>query len=131
MRPTAYGSIKLWGFFVPIREQNKLSNYQSMGKLCPIKSVRNYTMDKRSNDEIYRKLMESRKKDPKHYGLTSIAVAYEDVRNYANSKQCDRKELKYLVERFTMRMREIAHRYGLSSAEVREYFAFHNYSLSF
>ena len=83
------------------------------------------------NNAIYRHLMESRKRDPKHYGLTSIAVAYEDVRNYANSKRCDRKELKFLVERFTMRMREIAHQYGLSSAEVREYFAFHNYSLSF
>lgn len=88
-------------------------------------------MDKLSNDALYRKLMESRKKDPKHYGLSNIAVAYEDVRNYANSKQCDRKELKYLVERFTIRMREIANRYGLSSAEVREYFALHNYSLSF
>lgn len=39
MRPTAYGSSWLWGFFVPIREQNKLSNYQSMGKLCPLKSM--------------------------------------------------------------------------------------------
>lgn len=28
MRPTAYGLFLLWGFFVPIREQNKLSNYQ-------------------------------------------------------------------------------------------------------
>ena len=86
---------------------------------------------KEQNDAIYRHLMESRKRDPKHYGLTSIAVAYEDVRNYANSKQCDRKELKYLVERFAMRMREIAHRYGLTSMEVKEYFARNNYSLSF
>lgn len=86
---------------------------------------------KEQNDAIYRKLMESRKRDPKHYGLSSIAVVYEDVRNYANSKQCDRNELKYQVERFTMRMREIAKCYGLSRKEIREYFARHNYSLSF
>ena len=86
---------------------------------------------KEQNDAIYRHLMESRKRDPKHYGLSSIAVAYEDVRNYAHSKQCDRNELKYQVERFTMRMREIAGRYGLSGQEVREYFARNNYSLSF
>lgn len=86
---------------------------------------------KEQNDVVYRHLMESRNRDPKHYGLTSIAVAYEDVRNYANSKQCDRKELKYLVERFAMRMREVASLYGLTGEEVKEYFARNNYSLSF
>lgn len=88
-------------------------------------------MQKENSAKIYAKLMESRKRDPKHYGLSCIAVAYEDVRNYANSKQCDRKELRILVDRFTMRMREAAKVYGLSSADIREYFARHNYSLSF
>lgn len=47
MFPTAYGSSWLWGFFVPIREQNKLSNYKSMGKLCHVKS-----MEKLSYEQI-------------------------------------------------------------------------------
>ena len=86
---------------------------------------------KERNEAIYQKLMEGKKRNEKRYGLNCIGASYEDVRNYANSKECDRLELKYLVERFTMRMRELANRYGLSGAEVREYFAFHNYSLSF
>ena len=86
---------------------------------------------KERNEAIYQKLMEGKKRDAKRYGLNCIGASYEDVRNDANSKECDRLELKDMVERFTMRMRELANRYGLSSAEVREYFAFHNYSLSF
>lgn len=88
-------------------------------------------MDKQKNDAIYRRLMQLRKCNPKNYGLTSMAVAYEDVRNYANSKQCDLGELKRKVKELSMRIRELAKLYGLSSAEVKEYFAFHNYSLSF
>lgn len=83
------------------------------------------------NDAIYRHLMESRKRDPKHYGLSSIAVAYEDVRNYAKSEGCDREELKYLAQRLTMRIREVAKNFGLSGEEIRTFFAQKNYSLSF
>lgn len=88
-------------------------------------------MQKKKNEELYAKLMESRKKDPKHFGLSCIGASYEDVRNYANSKGCDRKELRILVDRFTMRMREAAKVYGLSSADIREYFTRNKYSLSF
>ena len=90
------------------------------------------TMTKKErNDYLYQKLMESRKRNPKLYGLTCIGVIYEDVRHYANSKSCDRNELNDKVKRLNERIREVVKLYSLTSAEVKEYFAFHNYSLSF
>lgn len=86
---------------------------------------------KERNDAIYKHLKASREKDPKHYGLNCLAVSYEDVRNYAKSEGCDREELKYLAQRLTMRIREVAENFGLSSAEIKAFFAQKNYSLSF
>lgn len=87
------------------------------------------SMAKQDNAHLYGLLMESRKRDKKHYGLSCIAVAYEDVRNYAKSKGCDRSELAYRAKTFSTRMREVVHRYGLSGEEVRAYFKRNNYAL--
>ena len=90
------------------------------------------TMTKKErNDYLYQKLMESRERNPKHYGLSIIGATYEDVRRYANSKECILDELKEKVRNLSMRIKEVASMYSITSEEVKEYFAFHNYSLSF
>lgn len=86
---------------------------------------------KRRNDLAYELAMRGKKKDPKGHALASIGVAYEDVRNYKNSKKVDMDELRYRASQFMKRMRELAASYGLTGEEVREYFARNNYSLSF
>ena len=86
---------------------------------------------KERNDAIYRKLMEHRKRDPKHYGLTLLGADYEDIRNYAVSAKCVREELAAMVSRFNVRIREVVAMYGITKEELRSYFTFHNYSLSF
>ena len=84
-----------------------------------------------SNEEIYRKLMRSRKENPKRYGLATIAVEYEDVRNYANSKKKDSEELKWRISKLSNRISEVIRIYRLTIEEVEEYLRFHNYSLEF
>lgn len=84
-----------------------------------------------SNEEIYRKLMESRKKDPKHFGLTSIAVEYEDLRNYSRSGKKDNEELQWRISKLSERIEEVMDIYKLSFVEIADYFRFHNYSLDF
>lgn len=86
---------------------------------------------KERNDYLYQKLMESRKRNPKHYGLSIIGASYEDVRHYANSKECIKEELKEKVRKLSMRIKEVSAMYSITGAEVRSYFQFHNYSLSF
>lgn len=84
-----------------------------------------------SNEGIYRKLMESRKKDPKHFGLTSIAVEYEDLRNYSRSGKKDNEELQWRISKLSERIKEVMDIYKLSFVEIADYFRFHNYSLDF
>lgn len=84
-----------------------------------------------SNEEIYRKLMESREKDPKHFGLTSIAVEYEDLRNYSRSGKKDNEELQWRISKLSERIKEVMDIYKLSFVEIADYFRFHNYSLDF
>jgi hypothetical protein len=84
-----------------------------------------------SNEEIYQKLMESRKQNPKHYGLTSIAVEYEDLRNYSRSEKKDEEELQWRTLKLSERIKEVMNIYKLSIVEIAEYFRFHNYSLDF
>lgn len=84
-----------------------------------------------TNEEIYQKLMQHRREDPKHYGLTTIAVEYEDVRNYANSKNKDGEELEWRISKLSQRIKDVISVYKLTMEEVVEYFRFHNYSLDF
>lgn len=86
---------------------------------------------KEKNDAIYNKLMEHRKRDPKHYGLSLIGASYEDVRRYEHSKVCVAKELKEKKKSLSIRIEEVCSKYSIARAEVKDYFAFHNYSLSF
>lgn len=88
-------------------------------------------MTKEKNDRLYQQLMESRRCDPKHFGLAAIGVAYEDVMHYSNSKKVVLEELQYLKEKCLKRMGEVVSRYSLTEADVREYFARNRYSLSF
>lgn len=44
-------------------------------------------MSKLNNEEIYRKLMESRKKDPKGYACNTIAVVYEELKNRLTDRE--------------------------------------------
>ena len=60
-----------------------------------------------TNEEIYQKLMQYRREDAKHYGLTAIAVEYEDVRNYANSKNKDGEDLKWRILKLSKRIEEL------------------------
>lgn len=83
------------------------------------------------NAAIYARLMESRRRNPKSYGLSSMAVAYEEVRNYARSEKCDRTELAAMASGLTMRLKELAALYALTGAEVRAYFEGHKYCLTF
>lgn len=84
-----------------------------------------------SNEEIYRKLMESKKQDPKHFGLTSIAVEYEDLRNYSRSEKKDSEELQWRISKLSGRIKEVMNIYKLSLVEIADYFRSHNYSLDF
>ena len=102
------------------------------GNTMPVNFMEEITMTKKErNDYLYAKLMESRERNPKHYGLSIIGATYEDVRRYANSKECILDELKEKVRNLSIRIKEVASMYSITSAEVKEYFAFHNYSLSF
>lgn len=83
------------------------------------------------NDLAYELSMRGREKDPKSYALGFIGVAYEDVRNYKNSKNMDLNELRWRADYFMKRMREIAANYGLTGEDVRDYFARNKYSLTF
>lgn len=84
-----------------------------------------------SNEEIYLKLMQYRAENPKHYGLTTIAVEYEDVRNYASCSNKDSEELKWRISKLSNRIKEVMNIYKLSVVEIADYFRFHNYSLDF
>ena len=44
-------------------------------------------MSKFNNEEIYRKLMESRKKDPKGYACKTIAVVYGELKNRLTDRE--------------------------------------------
>lgn len=80
---------------------------------------------------MYRLLMESRKRDLKHYGLTTIAVEYEDVLHYSRSEKKDSEELKWRISKLSERIKEVMNIYKLSIVEIADYFRFHNYSLDF
>ena len=84
-----------------------------------------------TNEEIYQKLMKHRRENPKHFGLTTIAVEYEDVRNYAKSKSANDEELRWRINMFSERIKEVIRIYKLSMDEIVDYFRFHNYSLDF
>lgn len=133
-RKKLYGDIvSLWivmgvGGFAAVRT---LYLCVTMGGLCPLISMEELSMAKQDNAQLYGLLMASRNRDRKHYALSCIAVAYEDVRNYANCKGCNREELRHRANAFSMRMREVVARYGLSGDEVRAYFQRNNYVLSF
>lgn len=84
-----------------------------------------------SKEEIYNKLTESRKQNPKHFGLTCIAVEYEDLRNYFLSEKKDSEELQWRISKLSERIKEVMNIYKLSFVEIADYFRFHNYSLDF
>jgi hypothetical protein len=84
-----------------------------------------------TNEDIYQRLMQFRHQDPKHYGLTSIALGYLDVLNYSKSKKVDSDELKWRKFYFGQRLKEVMGIYNLSIGEIAEYFRIHNYSLDF
>lgn len=84
-----------------------------------------------SNDSIYKSLMDSRKKNPKHYGLTCIAVEYEDVLNYSRSKKKSSEELRWRISKLKSRIKEVMAMYKLSSIDIADYFRFHNYNIDF
>lgn len=84
-----------------------------------------------SNNEIYTRLMESRKRDPKHYGLSCIAVAFEDVYIYSNNKEKDEEQLRWMISKLSERIKEVMNLYNISIVEIADYFRFHKYSLDF
>lgn len=84
-----------------------------------------------SNEEIYRKLMDSKARNPKHFGLTNIAVEYEDLRNYSRSGKKDDEELQWRISKLSERIKEVMDIYKLSFVEIADYFRLHNYSLDF
>ena len=84
-----------------------------------------------SNEEIYRKLMDSKARNPKHFGLTRIAVEYEDLRNYSRSGKKDNEELQWRISKLSERIKDVMDIYKLSFVEIADYFRFHKYSLDF
>lgn len=72
-----------------------------------------------------------RNEHPKRFALARIGVAMDDVQNYARSKKCDRMELRSMVHEVSAKIKDLCARYGVSRQELQEYFAFHNYQLSF
>lgn len=84
-----------------------------------------------NNDEIYHRLMESRKRDPKRYGLTIIAVEYEDVLHYSRSEKKDGEELKWRLLKLSERIKKVMSVYKVSMSEIADYFRSRNYSLDF
>lgn len=67
----------------------------------------------------------------KSMALARIGVAYEELRNYAQCKTMDRRELSARVGELNARIRTLCARHGLSGEEVRAYFQRNNYVLSF
>lgn len=67
----------------------------------------------------------------KSMALARIGVAYEELRNYAQCKTMDRRELSARVGELNTRIRTLCARHGLSGDEVRAYFQRNNYVLSF
>lgn len=86
---------------------------------------------KNRDDSNYRRLMELRERDPKRFGLTSLAVEYEDVRKYSRNQKMDMEEMKWKISRFSERISEVMKLYKLSMEEIADYFRSHNYSLDF
>lgn len=84
-----------------------------------------------NNEEMYHRLMESRRRDPKHYGLTTIAVEYEDVLLYSRYEKKDSEELKWRISKLSDRINKVMSIYKVSMSEIADYFRFHNYSLDF
>lgn len=81
----------------------------------------------RKQQELYRKLMEHRRHNPKHYGLSMLAVRYEDLYNYVQSGKCDCMQLHIMVDEYRLRFKEICSTYRLSYDDVKEYFDSHRY----
>ena len=82
-----------------------------------------------SNAELYRKIVESRRENPKRFALAAIGVLCEELRNYAKSKGCDRVELEYLQARSRQRRIAIQSRYHITDRDIQEYASFNGYDL--
>ena len=92
-------------------------------------------MGKLSNDEIYQKLMESRKNDPKRYACNTIAVIYDELKKrlddrtkFRNGEITSKRfnpitakevhELKIAIRQTVVRMVE---NYGITQQDVDNY----------
>lgn len=60
----------------------------------------------KQNAILYSKLIEHRRRYPKSYGLTNIAIVYEDIYHYARSKQRDSEELYRKIDYLNKRIKE-------------------------
>lgn len=87
--------------------------------------------NKEENDRIYQNIMRFRKQDPKRYGLTLIAVEYEDMVNYSRSEKKDSEELKWRISNLSKKVSRVMNIYKITIVEITEYFRFHNYSLEY
>lgn len=88
-----------------------------------------------SNDEIYQKLMESRKKDPKRYACTTIAAYYgelkkrlNDRRKFENGEITSKKfrpitdeEIVELKERIYDVVKRMVKIYGITQSDIDHY----------
>lgn len=113
-----------------MQESNK--EYYDLYYKC--KSVGLSSSEKRKiNDIAYQKAMESRKRNPKRYGLLLIGIAYEDMwRSYSKRKNKeDCTILLYYIDRMKIRINEICSIYSISKAEVLDYFEKNRYITSF
>lgn len=81
----------------------------------------------RKQQELYQKLMECRHCNPKRYGLSMLAVRYEDLYNYVQSDKCDCMQLHIMTDEYHLRFREICSMYRLDFDDVKEYFENHGY----
>lgn len=66
----------------------------------------------------------------KAMALARIGVSYEEVRNYAQSKNVDRVELSARVGELSARIRSLCTRHGVSREELQEYFRRNNYTFA-
>ena len=66
----------------------------------------------------------------KSMALARIGVAYEEVRNYAQCKTMDRRELSARVGELNTRIRSLCARHGVSRDELQEYFRRNGYVLA-
>ena len=92
-------------------------------------------MCKLLNDEIYQKLMESRKKDPKRYACTTIAAYYGELKKRLSDRaKIERGEITSPkkkpitdeeVATMKQRIKEVVHRmvaiYGITQKDIDLY----------